>query len=68
MSDGPVKVRQTIERGCCHPDDLRAVKCATSIPAPLKPKFCIHCGQYWVLESYTDAAGSRDSDYARKSV
>lgn len=68
VSSGPVKVKKTIERDCCDPEDLRSVKCATSVPVSLSPKFCIHCGQWWVLKRFTDAAGDGDSEYVRKVI
>ena len=60
-----MKITETIERECCHPDDLVKYQGVSGIPAVLKPKFCKHCGQLWILERFTDAAGDSDSEYRR---
>ena len=68
VASGSVKVQKVIERDCCDTEDLRSVKCTTLIPAAHCPKFCIHCGQWWVLKSFTDAAGDTDTEYVKKVI
>ena len=63
-----MKIKVTIERECCDREDLVPYSASANIPQILKPKFCKHCGQLWVLESYTDAAGDRDTQYVRHIV
>ncbi len=65
--NGVVEVTVAVKRNCCHPDDLKAVKCRSSVEQ-LRPKFCVHCGQWWVLDRFTDAAGDSDTQYVRKDV
>ena len=60
-----MKIKVTIERDCCEREDFVSYAGHGDIPVILKPKFCKHCGQLWVLESYTDAAGDRDTQYVR---
>lgn len=62
-----MKIKVTIERDCCDVrDDLVPFTGQTPvITKQLKPKFCKHCGQLWILESFTDAAGDTDTEYVR---
>lgn len=61
-----MKIKVTTERECCDYEDLVTFQGQTPvINKVLRPKFCKHCGQLWVLESFTDAAGDRDTTYVR---
>ena len=51
-----MKIKETIERDCCQPQDLRPYKGVGTAKA-----FCQHCGQLWGEASRMDAAGSRES-------
>lgn len=59
-----MKITETIERECCQEIDLKIV--TASMFSPLIPscynntRFCIHCGQIWVDERYTDESGNHD--------
>lgn len=57
-----MKIKETIERDCCEPKDLKPYKGGGS--AIIKV-FCQYCGQQFTTENYTDAAGSRDSRYRK---
>ena len=58
-----MKIKETVERDCCAPEDLLWYKGSHNLPLGSKPKFCRHCGQIWILITYTDAAGDTDTDY-----
>lgn len=58
-----MKIKVTTERDCCAPEDLVKYSGRAKIPDVWKPKFCKHCGQLWYLQAFTDAAGSRDTEY-----
>jgi hypothetical protein len=61
-----VKIKVTTERDCCQNEDLMPYAGVSEIQGgPGKVRFCKHCGQLWVLEWYTDAAGDRDTHYVR---
>lgn len=61
-----MKIKVTTERECCEREDLMPYGGMQETKgAPGKMRFCKHCGQLWVLESYTDAAGDRDTQYVR---
>ena len=53
----PIKIKETTERWCCEYQDLKPYK-GDNIGADM---FCKHCGQLWVEESCTDAAGGRET-------
>ena len=58
-----IEIKETLTRRCCEERDM--VSYFGKSPdyetiARLKPVFCKHCGQLWVAETYTDAAGGQD--------
>lgn len=55
-----MKITITEERECCYPQDL--IKYDGS-PKKEFVKFCKYCGQLFIKEYYTDAAGDTDYDY-----
>lgn len=65
----PVKVVETINRWCCEPKDLKPYKGAVADDGTLQHwSFCQHCGQVWFEESFTDAAGGRDTRLVKGCV
>lgn len=60
-----MKIKVTIERECCHPDDMVTYHGVSDFNPVLYPKFCKHCGQIWIRESFMDAAGARDWEYVK---
>jgi len=60
-----MKIKVTIERECCEPQDMLPYSGIVQFESGSKPKFCKHCGQLWIAEKYTDAAGDRDVMYVR---
>lgn len=47
-----MKIKQTIERDCCGPDDLRKYQ-GTPLPGFTpwnRLSVCVHCGQLWQWE------------------
>jgi len=55
-----VKIRQTVERDCCEPQDIKPYRGETESHSSVTYGFCTHCGQPHRHAWYTDAAGSRD--------
>jgi len=55
----PLKVTETIERWCCAQKDLKVYRGERSTERSMF--FCQHCGQLWIEEPFTDAAGARDT-------
>jgi hypothetical protein len=59
-----MKIKETIERECCEDRDMKRYRGLFSTMPQLKDAvFCIHCGNIFTKESYTDAAGGRDWKY-----
>ena len=48
-----MKITETIERECCHPQhdlrDYKGVNVDKNTIRNLKGKFCVYCGQVWIL-------------------
>jgi len=62
----PIKITETIERFCCEPKDLKKYEGAHNDEEPKNVKwFCQYCGQLWENHTYTDAAGSRDTELVK---
>lgn len=65
-----MKIKVTTERDCCAPEDL--VKYTgqgiVRVTESENPKFCKYCGQLWVRERVTDAAGDRDWEYNKPKL
>lgn len=40
-------IKETTERPCCLPNDLKPYKGDTIKHITRKLKFCVHCGQLW---------------------
>lgn len=61
-----MKIKETIERECCEPKDMKKYRGAFQpfVPQLKDASFCIHCGNLFVKESFTDAAGGSDWTYA----
>lgn len=57
-----MQIVETVERECCAVQDMKPYKGGFARPGgfPLNPQFCVHCGQFYVDETYTDEAGSPD--------
>ena len=62
-----MKIKVTEERDCCEERDLRLYRGDSAFigPAALDLSFCIHCGQRWKQESFTDSAGDSDRRWVR---
>lgn len=60
-----MRIKVTEERECCQRNDLKPVHGApkTQGMRDVDVMFCIHCGRRHQLESFMDAAGSRDYEY-----
>lgn len=60
-----VKIRETIERDCCHPSkDLKPViGCKVAPQGVAVLVFCIHCGHRHEYHRFTDPAGGTDWEY-----
>jgi hypothetical protein len=65
-----MKIKFSGERECCDPrqGDLKPYR-GKGWEEPFhknrKTVFCIHCGQIWAHEGFTDAAGGTDSRLVR---
>lgn len=58
----------TETRDCCQERDLKPYRGERQSPLPTTSgdfKFCRHCGQLHVEETYTDAAGGRDTRWRK---
>ena len=61
-----IKIKVTEERLCCKERDLVKYCGEKGHFSPSRQlRFCCHCGQLWVEESYTDAAGGRDTKWVK---
>ena len=59
-----MKIKETIERECCHPSrDLMAF--AEHCAEAGKYRWCKHCGRWWTTERRMDAAGGMDSELVK---
>lgn len=58
-----MKIKKTIERNCCDPEDLKPVNAHIG-----KLKFCIYCGQLWRWEYEGVDASGNDSEYDWKKI
>ena len=58
-----MKIKETIERDCCHQKDLKPYQ--GQFTYDTKIYFCQYCGEHWFYERKMDAAGSMDSDLVR---
>lgn len=61
-----MEITITTKRECCEQEDLKPYKgVATIMKGAGGPTaellFCLHCGQLWLVEPVTDAAGGRDT-------
>ena len=54
-----MKIKETIERDCCHWKDLDKYHGKQEL-LNVQFKFCRHCGQIWRQTSEMGAAGSSD--------
>ncbi len=60
-----MKITETIERECCHPQhDLKLYQ-GIAIKGERNPKFCVHCGQIWI---WTRRAGEMDGGYEKVTI
>lgn len=61
-----MKIRETIERECCKPQDLKPVEGSPSSGRVPEYKFCVYCGAYWRVVAFTDPAGASDWEYRKQ--
>ena len=58
-----MKIKEVVERNCCHPDDLVKIKD--------KVRCCQHCGSFWVFRrnlGEMDAGWEKVSDEEYKNI
>jgi hypothetical protein len=55
-------ITETKKRYCCEPEDLVPLVAKILYKRVFK---CVHCGDWWIEYSYTDAAGGRDTKLVR---
>jgi len=53
-----MKVKETIVRDCCQPQDFKAYR--GIVLGKSKYKFCVHCGQVYLETSSLDPMGNRE--------
>jgi len=56
-----MKITETVDRECCQRQDMKPYN--GKIGAEVKrfrPRFCVHCGQVWIVDSEMGPAGSNE--------
>lgn len=64
MKEFVMMIEEIITRQCCHIKDMKPVlgnPFKENLRDSKEPMFCIHCGSIWVLRSYIDESGNRDT-------
>ena len=63
-----MKIKETVERDCCQPRDLKPVEGSPKRGRDYVYVFCIHCGHQHTIATFMDAAGSSDWEYRKVAV
>ena len=62
-----MKIKETTERDCCTPKDLKPVEGSPRRGRDPEVMFCVHCGARHRIHTFTDAAGSSDWEYRKET-